>query len=84
MWLLLIAAVLEKAEISRFTSIAHELGMEVLLELHDESEIDKIDNQADIIGINNRNLKDFKVDLDRSLKLLDKLPDNAVKIQKAD
>ena len=81
--ILLIAAVLEKAEISRFTSIAHELCMEVLLELHDESEIDKIDNQVDMIGINNRNLKDFKVDLDRSLKLLDKLPVNAVKISES-
>ena len=81
--ILLIAAVLEKAEISRFTSIAHELGMEVLLELHDENEIDKIDNEVDMIGINNRNLKDFKVDMDRSLKLLDRLPANAVKISES-
>jgi indole-3-glycerol phosphate synthase len=81
--ILLIAAVLEKTEIFRFTSIAHELGMEVLLELHDESEIDKIDMEVDIIGINNRNLKDFKVDLERSLKLLDRLPANAVKISES-
>jgi indole-3-glycerol phosphate synthase len=75
--ILLIAAVLEKGEISFYTSIAHELGMEVLLELHDESEIDKIDREIDMVGINNR---DFKVDLDRSLQLLDMLPSNAVKI----
>jgi len=81
--ILLIAAVLGKAEISSFTAIAHELGMEVLLELHDESEIDKIDNEVDLIGINNRNLKDFKVDMDRSLKLLDQLPANAVKISES-
>jgi indole-3-glycerol phosphate synthase len=81
--ILLIAAVLERTEISRFTSIAHELGMEVLLELHDESEIDKIDKQVDMIGINNRNLKDFKVDLDRSLKLSGRLPANAVKISES-
>ncbi len=81
--ILLIAAILEKSEISRFTSIAHELGMEVLLELHDESEIDKIDQEVDMIGINNRNLKDFKVDLDRSLKLLDRLPARAVKISES-
>jgi indole-3-glycerol phosphate synthase len=81
--ILLIAAVLEKAEISRFTSIAHELGMEVLLELHDENEIDMIDKQVDMIGINNRNLKDFKVDLDRSLKLLDRLPAKTVKISES-
>ena len=81
--ILLIAAVLGKAEISQFTSIAHELGMEVLLELHDESEIEKIDKMVDMIGINNRNLKDFKVDMDRSLKLLDRLPSNAIKISES-
>jgi len=81
--ILLIAAVLEKSEISRFTAIAHELGMEVLLELHDEEEIGRIDKAVDLIGINNRNLKDFKVDLDRSLKLLDLLPSNAVKISES-
>ena len=81
--ILLIAAVLEKEEIARFTSIAHELGMEVLLELHDESEIEKIDNKIDMIGINNRNLKDFKVDMDRSLKLLNRLPAGAVKISES-
>ncbi len=80
---LLIAAVLENDEISRFTSIAHDLGMEVLLELHDESEIQKIDNKVDLIGINNRNLKDFKVDLDRSLQLLDKLPAQTIKISES-
>ncbi|MEI6680795.1 MAG: indole-3-glycerol phosphate synthase TrpC [Mariniphaga sp.] len=78
--ILLIAAILEKGEIARFTSIAHELGMEVLLELHDESELNKIDKKIDMIGINNRNLKDFKVDLGRSLRLLDQLPANVVKI----
>ena len=81
--ILLIAAVLGKSEISRFTSIAHELGMEVLLELHDESEIEKIDKQVDMIGINNRNLKDFQVDMDRSLRLFDKLPPEAVKISES-
>lgn len=81
--ILLIGAVLEKQEIARFTSIAHELGMEVLLELHDENEMDKIDMEIDMIGINNRNLKDFKVDMDRSLKLLDRLPAKAVKISES-
>jgi indole-3-glycerol phosphate synthase len=81
--ILLIAAVLEKSDISRFTSIAHDLGMEVLLELHDESEIQRIDDNVDMIGINNRNLKDFKVDLDRSLQLFDKLPAEAIKISES-
>ncbi|MCX6239532.1 MAG: indole-3-glycerol phosphate synthase TrpC [Bacteroidia bacterium] len=81
--ILLIAAVLKKPQISRYTAIAHELGMEVLLELHDESEIEMINEEVDMIGINNRNLKDFKVDLDRSLKLLDRLPANVVKISES-
>jgi len=57
--------------------------MEVLLELHDESEISKIDKEIDMIGINNRNLKDFKVDLDRSLKMLDRLSEKSVKISES-
>lgn len=81
--ILLIAAVLEKAEISRFTTIAHELGMEVLLELHEECEFEKFDKEIDMIGINNRNLKDFRVDMDRSLKLLELLPAESVKISES-
>jgi indole-3-glycerol phosphate synthase len=81
--ILLIAAVLDKTEILRFTAIAHELGMEVLLELHDESELDKIGKETDLVGINNRNLKDFKVDTDRSLRLLDRIPANTVKISES-
>jgi len=81
--ILLIAAVLKKSDIFRFTSVAHELGMEVLLELHDESEIEKIDPSIDMIGINNRNLKDFKVDMDRSLRLLSQLPVTAIKISES-
>jgi indole-3-glycerol phosphate synthase len=81
--ILLIAAVLGKSEIADFTSIAHELGMEVLLELHDENELDKIDERVDMIGINNRNLKDFSVDIDQSLKLLEKLPKEILKISES-
>lgn len=81
--ILLIAAALNKKEITHFTAIAHLLGMEVLLELHDHSEIDKIAPEVDIIGINNRNLKDFKVDIDRSLQLFDELPLEMLKISES-
>jgi indole-3-glycerol phosphate synthase len=81
--ILLIAAVLDKETISAFTTLAHELGMEVLLELHDENELEKIDENVDLIGINNRNLKDFSVDIDRSLALLRKLPEQMVKISES-
>lgn len=81
--ILLIAAVLERGEISDFVTIAHDLGMEVLLELHEENELDKIDGRADMIGINNRNLKDFSVDTEHSLKLLKELPQNVIKISES-
>jgi len=78
--ILLIAAVLSKEDIANLTSVAHDFGLEVLLELHDESELEKINSRVDLIGINNRNLKDFSVDTERSLKLLSRLPADAVKI----
>lgn len=78
--ILLIAAVLTKEEIVKFTTLAHKLGMEVLLELHDEEELHKVDPRVDLIGINNRNLKDFTVDLEHSIRMLEKLPAEAVKI----
>jgi len=81
--ILLIAAVLDKETISRFTVLAHELGMEVLLELHEERELEKIDDTVDLIGINNRDLKDFSVSIDRSLELIKKLPEKAVKISES-
>jgi len=78
--ILLIAAVLTKEEIERFTTLAHELGLEVLLELHAEEELQKVDPRVDLIGINNRNLKDFTVDLEHSIRMLKKLPAEAVKV----
>lgn len=81
--ILLIAAILSKEEIRNLTSVAHSLGLEVLLELHDESELEKIDSRVDLIGINNRNLKDFSVDIECSLKLLNKLPAGTLKISES-
>lgn len=78
--ILLIAAVLTKEEIGKFTTLAHKLGLEVLLELHAEEELQKVDPRVDLIGINNRNLKDFTVDLEHSIRMLEKLPAEAVKI----
>jgi len=78
--ILLIAAVLTREEIVELTHTAHRFNLEVLLELHDETELEKIVTEADMIGINNRNLKDFSVDTERSLKLLTKLPADAVKV----
>ncbi|MHB1687589.1 MAG: indole-3-glycerol phosphate synthase TrpC [Ignavibacteriaceae bacterium] len=71
--ILLISEVLSKNQIKDLSSAAFECGLEVLLELHSENQLDKIDFGVNrIIGINNRNLEDFKVDLNVT-KILSKL-----------
>lgn len=77
---LLIAALLSAAEIRRFTSLAHRLDMEVLLELHDENELPKVASDIDMVGVNNRNLRDFSVEFAPSLTMIEKLPSSMVKI----
>jgi len=74
---LLIAAVLTKTQILEFTTIAQSLGLEVLIELHDECELDKLCGSEHMIGINNRNLKTFSVDINQSIKLKNKLGTNS-------
>ncbi|MFP4058904.1 MAG: indole-3-glycerol phosphate synthase TrpC [Bacteroidota bacterium] len=77
---LLIAAVLTKAEIKMLSTLAFSLGLEVLLEIHDENELDKITGDVHIIGVNNRNLKTFAVSLDNSINLADKIPPGFTKV----
>ena len=71
--ILLIAACLTVAEVKRLASFAKNLGMEVLLELHAEEELGHICDETNIIGINNRNLKTFEVDIERSLRMAEKI-----------
>lgn len=78
--ILLIAALLSPGEIAGFTAAAHDLGLEVLLELHNPSELASIDPSIDLIGINNRDLTTFSTDLSASMAMIDSLPANAVKI----
>ncbi len=77
---LLIAAVLTKTEISDYTAIAHDLGLQVLLEVHAEEELDRVAPEADMIGVNNRNLSTFHTDIGQSRLMLEKLPAGAVKV----
>lgn len=72
--ILLIAACLQPAETRSLAAKAKQLGMEVLLELHEEKELDHICDDIDVVGINNRDLKTFTVDIDRSIRLADRLP----------
>ncbi|MDO5059717.1 MAG: indole-3-glycerol phosphate synthase TrpC [Neisseria sp.] len=76
---LLIAAALDQARLEHFEQIAHELGMSVLLELHDESELEKCRNlTTPLWGVNNRNLRTFEVSLDQTLRLLPALQGKTV------
>lgn len=78
--ILLIAAILTKKEIQVFTMLAHDLGLEVLLEIHNEAELTKYDPAISLVGINNRNLKTFEVDFENSMRLNNALPKDTIKI----
>ena len=69
--ILLIASILSFNDIVKFTDTAHQLGMEVLLELHDMDELDRFNPEVDMVGINNRNLSTFVTDTDEIHRLRD-------------
>jgi len=74
--ILLIAAILEPAQINDYIGIARSLGMDCLVESHDEGELEKaILGKAEIFGINNRNLHNFSTDRTTTLNLLEKIPE---------
>ncbi len=77
---LLIAACLTPEEVQSLAKYAVSIGLEVLLELHDETELAHICHETILVGINNRNLKDFKVDIEASLRMAKLIPDNKIKI----
>jgi indole-3-glycerol phosphate synthase len=77
---LLIASVLSSKEVLELSKFAKSLGLESLLELHDETEMDRMNPFTELVGINNRNLKDFSVDINQSIKLALSIPDEFVKI----
>jgi indole-3-glycerol phosphate synthase len=81
--ILLIAACLSFGEIQQFAKFAKSMQLEVLFEIHAQEELDKIVDDIDMVGINNRNLKDFEVDLEHSLKLASLLPDKFVKVSES-
>ena len=78
--ILLIASVLTKAEIKTFTTLALSIGLEVLLEIHTEKELEKYNSDISLVGINNRNLNTFEVDFENAIRLAKALPEQTVKI----
>ncbi|MCR5420849.1 MAG: indole-3-glycerol phosphate synthase TrpC [Lachnospiraceae bacterium] len=74
---LLIVAILQPAEIKRYLAISEELGLSALVECHDEKEVDTaLESGARIVGVNNRNLKDFSVDITLGEKLRKQIPES--------
>ncbi|RYZ19185.1 MAG: indole-3-glycerol phosphate synthase TrpC [Chitinophagaceae bacterium] len=72
--ILLIAACLKPAEVKSLAAYAKSIGLEVLLEIHNEEELEHICDEVDMVGVNNRNLKTFEVDIQISLDLISKIP----------
>ncbi|WP_310992711.1 indole-3-glycerol phosphate synthase TrpC [Aequorivita marina] len=82
--ILLIAACLSAESLKQFSHLAKSLKMDVLLEIHNRDELEKsLLPNVDIIGVNNRNLKNFKVDIDTSKTLSEKIPKDFVKISES-
>ena len=78
---LLLANVLTAKDIKKFADLARSLTMEVLLEVHNGEELDSCFCDAvRLVGVNNRNLKDFTVDLENSFKMASLIPDSLVKV----
>jgi indole-3-glycerol phosphate synthase len=82
--ILLIAAALTDSELSRFSLVAHGLSLDVLVEVHTAAELDRVLSMpgtiADAIGVNNRNLKTFEVNLETSLELVERIPQGTVSV----
>ncbi len=81
--ILLIAAILEPGKIKTLVSLARELGLEILFEIHDIYEIRKIPEEAELVGVNNRNLKTFTVDIQKAMDMAPLLPPDVIKISES-
>ena len=72
--ILLIAACLTPAEVKEFAAYSNSIGLESILEVHNEEELGHCCDEVSMVGVNNRNLKTFEVDINTSLQLIDKIP----------
>ncbi len=80
---LLIAADLTRQEVRSLTATAHELALEVLLELHSERELDYAEMDVDAVGVNNRNLGSFVTDVQNSFRMAGRLPQDKVLVSES-
>ena len=81
---LLIVAILDRHQLSDLHQAAESLGLDCLVELYEESELDRVDlDQVRILGVNNRDLRTFTVDLSHSVRLFDRFPQHVVRISES-
>jgi indole-3-glycerol phosphate synthase len=82
--ILLIAEILDDDSLKRLLELARHLGMSALVEFHDENNLPRVlASGADLIGINNRNLRNFSTDLEHTLRLRDRIPPEAVLVSES-
>jgi indole-3-glycerol phosphate synthase len=81
--ILLLANVLTKEEIKAFAKMAQSLGLEILLEIREKEELDTVNEFITAVGVNNRDLKSFNVDISRSFELAGLIPDQFVKVSES-
>jgi len=82
--ILLIAACLTEIELKQYSALAKELGMDVLLEVHNSEELQKsLHPTVDLLGVNNRNLKTFEVSLETSKELSAQIPNDFIKVSES-
>lgn len=81
--ILLIADALDEFHCENLATIAKSIGLEVLMEFHSKEELVKLNDQVDVIGVNNRNLKTMKTDVNTSLDLIKYLPYDRIKISES-
>ncbi len=79
--ILLIASILDSGKLKKFCALAHTLGLEVLMEVHDEDELKRnVGAGADLVGVNNRDLRTFQITIDTSKRLSKLITDSMVKV----
>jgi len=78
--ILLIGSILTAKKCGELTRLASELGLDVLFEIHDLSDLEKINENIRIVGVNNRNLRTFEINMKNSLDLLPKLPQHCLRV----
>jgi indole-3-glycerol phosphate synthase len=80
---LLISSLLERGQFSDYYALAKDLGLDVLCEVHDEKDLERVVETAEVIGINNRDLESFETDLETTFRVIKEIPDDKVVVSES-